>query len=221
MQKKYLMLIFFIVIAIAYYLQQSYLSLILLKEKIDFIKLYFEYNPTLTILGFSLIYIIITGLSIPGASVLSLCAGALFGTFTGSIIVLFAATTGASLAFLSARYLFQNAVSQQYKHILDKVNDKLNKNEINYLLSLRLIPLFPFFLVNLVLGITKVTLQKFYILSFIGMTPGIILYVNAGKQLSSISSINDIFSIQTLTSFCLLGLFILIPIIFKKKKRKI
>ena len=149
----------------------------------------------------------------PGATVLTLAAGALFGLFTGAIVVSFASTIGATLAFLSSRFLLKNYVEKKFKKYIDPINQGIEKDGAFYLFTLRLIPVFPFFVINLVMGITKIKTLKYFIVSQIGMLAGTIVYVNAGLQLGSIDSLSGILSFKLMGSFALLGVF---PLIAKK-----
>ncbi|USD66639.1 TVP38/TMEM64 family protein [Vibrio sp. SCSIO 43136] len=152
-------------------------------------------------------YVAITALSIPGAAVVTLLAGALFGFGTGLLLVSFASTLGATLAFLSSRYLLKDWVQEKFGSKLDAINKGVERDGAFYLFSLRLIPVFPFFLINLVMGLTPISVAKFYIVSQIGMLAGTAVYVNAGTQLAQIETLSGIVSPAVLVSFALLGVF--------------
>lgn len=166
-----------------------------------------ESNLWLSIGIYFAVYVISTGLSLPGAAVLTLLGGALFGTLTGSIVVSFASTIGATLAFLVARYLARSFVSRRFSRLLDPINSGIARDGVFYLLTLRLIPLFPFFAINLVMGITKMPVRTYYWVSQLGMLPATIIYVNAGTQLAALESTQDILSPALLGSLALLGIF--------------
>ncbi|MEW6576959.1 MAG: TVP38/TMEM64 family protein [Pseudomonadota bacterium] len=164
-------------------------------------------NPLLYIGGFFLIYVIVTALSLPGAAIMSLMAGALFGVVTGTILVSFASTIGATLAFLSARFLLRDWVQSKFGERLKAIDDGIARDGAFYLFTIRLIPLFPFFVVNLLMGLTRIKTRTFYWVSQIGMFPATIVFVNAGTQISKIESTAGLLSPTLIGSFVLLGLF--------------
>ena len=169
--------------------------------------------PMASIAIYSSIYVLITGLSLPGATVLTLAGGAVFGWFTGTLIVSFASTVGASLAFLSTRYLLQEQVAGRFGPQMQTINQGIEKEGSFYLFALRLTPLMPFFVVNLSLGLTKMPLRTFAFVSQFGMLPGTILYVKAGVELGSIDSLSSIASPSLIVSFAAAGIF---PLFAKK-----
>ncbi|HEY5722648.1 MAG TPA: FAD-dependent oxidoreductase [Allosphingosinicella sp.] len=185
----------------------NYLTLETLKARRAELAQLLDERPLLLILGFFLFYVAVTALSLPGAAILTLAAGAIFGLLLGTFIVSLASTIGASLAFLSSRYLLRDWVKAKFGNRVDSIDRGIARDGPFYLLTLRLIPLFPFFLVNLAMGLTAMRLIPFFLTSMIGMLAGTILYVNAGTQLASIESSRDIFSLALLGSFVLLGLF--------------
>ena len=164
-------------------------------------------NPLLYIGGFFLIYVIVTALSLPGAAIMSLVAGALFGVVTGTILVSFASTIGATLAFLSARFLLRDWVQSKFGERLKAIDDGIARDGAFYLFTIRLIPLFPFFVVNLLMGLTRIKTRTFYWVSQIGMFPATIVFINAGTQISKIESTAGLLSPTLIGSFVLLGLF--------------
>ncbi len=159
------------------------------------------------------IYIMVTALSLPGAAVMTLAGGALFGLLTGTVVVSFASTIGATLACFVSRFLLRDWVQTKFGDRLGAVNEGIVREGGFYLFTLRLIPVFPFFVINLVMGLTKMPLRTFYWISQVGMLPGTIVYVNAGKELARIDSLAGILSPRLLVSFALLGIF---PIVVKK-----
>jgi uncharacterized membrane protein YdjX (TVP38/TMEM64 family) len=163
-------------------------------------------------------YIAITAFSIPGAAVVTLLGAALFGFWTSLLLVSFASTIGATIAFLSSRYLLREWVQGKFGNKLGAINEGVEKDGSFYLFSLRLIPVFPFFLINLLMGLTPMTIARFYLTSQVGMLPGTAVYLNAGTQLATIDSLSGIVSPTVLASFALLGLF---PIIAKWVMSKI
>ncbi|MEC9374955.1 MAG: FAD-dependent oxidoreductase [Pseudomonadota bacterium] len=177
------------------------------------ISLWLNSNYWLALAGFFTLYIGITALSIPGAALMSLIAGALFGTVTGTLVASFASTIGASLAFLLSRYLFQKLTERKLSRYIKKINKGIRKEGNFYLFAIRLVPLFPFFVINAVMGLTRIPLTNFYWVSQLGMFPATLVFVNAGTQISNISKTQDILSWQLLSSFLLLGIF---PLITKR-----
>ena len=175
-----------------------------------------EYNasyPLYTALIFFITYVAVTGLSLPGAAVMTLAGGAIFGLLKGTLLVSFASTIGATLAFLASRYLFRKSLQQRFATRLQVINQGIEKDGAFYLFTLRLVPAFPFFIINIVMGLTPIKTLTFFLVSQIGMLAGTIVYVNAGTQLAQIGTLTDIFSPELIISFTLLGVF---PLISKK-----
>jgi uncharacterized membrane protein YdjX (TVP38/TMEM64 family) len=170
------------------------------------------------------VYILVTSLSLPGAAIMTLAAGALFGLLIGTIVVSFASTIGATLACFISRFVLQDWVQGRFGNKLKEVNDGIAREGTFYLFTLRLIPVFPFWLINLIIGLTKMSLRTFYWVSQVGMLAGTMVYVNAGKELAKIDSLSGILSPGLIISFALLGLFPLIVrkvlSIYKIKKKK-
>lgn len=164
-------------------------------------------NPVLNIAGFFILYVAVTGLSIPGAAIMSLVAGALFGVVIGTIIVSFASTMGATLAFLSARFVLRDWVQGKFGERLRAIDEGLEKDGAFYLFTLRLIPVFPFFVINLLMGLTRIKTRTFFWVSQLGMLPATIVFVNAGTQISRIESTSGLLSPTLIASFVALALF--------------
>ncbi|WP_394127248.1 TVP38/TMEM64 family protein [Vibrio hepatarius] len=175
-------------------------------------------NFVVAVLTYFLAYVAITAFSIPGAAVVTLLGGALFGFSTGLLIVSFASAIGATLAFLSSRFLLRDWVQGKFGEKLSAINNGVKKDGAFYLFSLRLIPVFPFFLINLLMGLTPISTARYYVVSQLGMLPGTAVYINAGTQLAQIDSLSGIASPTVLASFALLGLF---PVIAKWVMAKI
>jgi dihydrolipoamide dehydrogenase len=192
---------------------EQYLTLEYVKSQQQIIDQYYAENRVLTLVGFFLLYVVITGASLPGAAVLTLTGGAIFGLATGLILVSFASTIGASIAFLVSRYLFRDAVQTRFGNSLKAINDGIDKDGPFYLFALRLVPAFPFFVINLVMGLTSLRLWTFFWVSQLGMFAGTVVYVNAGTRLAQIESASGIFSVEILLSFLLLAM---LPFIGKK-----
>lgn len=179
---------------------------------------YYAAHKLVMAAGFMLIYIIQTALSLPGAAILSLAAGAIFGSVMGTVYANIAATIGATLAFLVTRYLLRDLVLDKFGSKLEGMNRELEERGFNYLLFLRLVPLFPFFLINLAAGLTRLPLRTFIFGTMLGIIPGGFVFVNAGASLATIDSLSGIASPRVLGSFVLLGLFALIPVLYNKFK---
>lgn len=162
-------------------------------------------NYFIAMLAFFLLYCTITGLSLPVAPILSLLAGALFGRFVGTGIVLVAATVGATLAFLSSRFLFRDWVERRFGSRLETFNRGVDSDGAYYLFTLRLVPLFPFFLINLGMGLTTMRTWTYFWVSLIGMLPGTFVYVNTGQALAALKEPRDILSVEVMVAFALLG----------------
>jgi len=208
-------------IALFFYLDlDRYLSLEVLKANHRALLEYRANHAVAMVAGFMLLYIVQTALSLPGAAILSLAAGAIFGTIMGTFYANISATIGATLAFLVTRYLLRDAVLRKFGPQLEGINREMEIRGFNYLLSLRLVPVFPFFLINLAAGLTRLPLRTFILTTMIGIIPGGFVYVNAGASLASISSLSGIASPRVLGAFTLLGLFALLPALYGKLKKK-
>jgi pyruvate/2-oxoglutarate dehydrogenase complex dihydrolipoamide dehydrogenase (E3) component/uncharacterized membrane protein YdjX (TVP38/TMEM64 family) len=164
-------------------------------------------NPWAAVLWFFALYVLITGLSLPGATILALAAGAIFGWAAGTLIVSFASTAGATAAFLLARFLLRDWVQERFGERLEAVNRGVRRDGAFYLFGLRLVPIFPFFVINLLMGLTPMRPSTYAWVSQIGMLPGTMVYVNAGTQLGSLTSLSSIVSPELLGSFALLAVF--------------
>jgi len=189
---------------------QSYLTLETLKAQQASIETYRSNYPGMAVAVYALIYIAVTGLSLPGAAILTLAGGAVFGLLWGTVIVSFASSIGATLAFLAARFLFRDAVKARFGERLQAIDAGVAKEGALYLFTLRLVPVFPFFVINLAMGLTNLKTQTFYWVSQVGMLAGTIVYVNAGTQLGQLKSLSGILSPGLIGSFVLLGIFPLI-----------
>jgi uncharacterized membrane protein YdjX (TVP38/TMEM64 family) len=201
-----------------YFDLKSYLTLAVLKTNRHQLLDYYAAHNLIMVAGFMAIYILQTALSLPGAAILSLAAGAIFGSIMGTVYANIAATTGATLAFLVTRYLLRDIVLNKFGSKLEVMNRELEERGFSYLLFLRLVPLFPFFLINLAAGLTRISLRTFFFGTMIGIIPGGFVYVNAGASLATIDSLSGIASPRVLGSFALLGLFPLIPVLYNKVK---
>ena len=204
-------------------LQPSQLSLFLILANISALSTsrrnqasfdqHYAENPFLTIAIFFAVYVAVTALSIPGAAIMTLAGGALFGLSTGLLIISFASTIGATLAFLFSRFLLRDYIQSKFSQQLESINKGIEKEGAFYLFTLRLVPILPFFVINLGMGLTPIKAWTFYWVSQLGMLAGTAVYVNAGTQLGQLESLSGILSPGILFSFVLLGVF---PLIAKK-----
>ncbi len=185
----------------------QYFNLQTLKAQQATIEVYRSAHPGLAAAIYSALYILITALSLPGAALMTLAGGAVFGLGWGTLLVSFASSAGATLAFLTARFLLRDWVSQRFGQRLQSVDEGIRREGAFYLFTLRLVPVFPFFLVNLLFGLTAMKARTFYWVSQLGMLAGTVVYVNAGTQLARIDSLSGIVSPALLGSFVLLGFF--------------
>ncbi|MDN3647369.1 TVP38/TMEM64 family protein [Reinekea marina] len=191
----------------------QWLTLEQLKSQQAALEGYRANNPILVALIYMLTYIVIAALSLPGSAIMTLSGGAIFGLTLGTGLALVSATIGATFAFLIARFLLKDWVQTKFGDRIGAINQGINKDGAFYLFSLRLVPVFPFFVINVVMGITTLKVWTFFWVSLIGMLAGAAVYANAGTQLAKIDSLGDIASPAILLSFVLLGIF---PILAKK-----
>ncbi len=194
-----------------YFQLGQYLSLDALKHSRDTLNANYQANPVVFLSLFFIAYVLCTALSIPGAAtILTIAAGAMFGVLLGTVLVSFASTIGATLAFLTARYLLRDFVQARFGDRLVAINEGMRRDGALYMLTLRLLPIFPFFAVNLLAGLTSISTARYFVFSQIGMLAGTVVYVNAGTQLAAINKVSDILSPSLLMGFVLLGIFPLI-----------
>ncbi|MFC1821941.1 TVP38/TMEM64 family protein [Thermodesulfobacteriota bacterium] len=192
---------------------ESYFSLEYIKASQEqFQALYSQYQ-LLIISAYFLLYVLVTAFSLPGTAVLTLTGGALFGFWIGVATVSFASTIGATLACMVARFVFRDWVQEKFGDKLTPINEGVEKEGAFYLFTMRLVPIFPFFVINLLMGLTRMPLRTFYWVSQAGMLAGTAVFVNAGKELAKIDSLAGILSPSLLISFIILGVF---PIMVKR-----
>jgi len=213
--KKILLLVTVALLAIGFFALDlnQYLTLEGMKASLGHFEAQRAASPFGVGLTFFAVYVVATALSLPGAVILTLAAGALFGLTVGTVIVSFASSIGATLAFLASRYVLRDAIQRRFGDRLKAMNEGMAKDGMLYLFTLRLVPIFPFFLVNLLMGLTPVGTLSYYWVSQLGMLAGTLVYVNAGTQLAQITSLSGIVSPGLLISFALLGVF---PMLAKK-----
>jgi uncharacterized membrane protein YdjX (TVP38/TMEM64 family) len=192
---------------------QQYLNLNYLKDSRNYFTELYTDKPGMVIGSYMLTYILITALSLPGATILTLAGGALFGLANGVIIVSFASSIGATIACFTARFLLRDWIQKKFSNKFEIINQGIAREGAFYLFTLRLIPVFPFFMINLVMGLTRMSLFTFYWVSQVGMLAATIVYVNAGKELAKLKSLSGILSPSLLGAFVILGIF---PLVVKK-----
>ncbi|HHA2010025.1 TPA: TVP38/TMEM64 family protein [Enterobacter mori] len=166
-----------------------------------------ELAPLRSALTYFIIYVVVSALSIPGAAILTLLGGALFSLWEGVLLVSFASTLGATLAMLASRYLLRDGVQRRFTLQMKTVNAGMARDGSGYLFALRLMPLFPFVLVNLLMGLTRITVRRYWWVSQVAMLPATVVFLNAGRELGRVTSLRDILSPGMLFAFTLLGLF--------------
>lgn len=203
----------------------QYLNLAYIKSQQQIINDFYALNPVKTGLIFFISYILITGVSLPGAGIMTLAGGAIFGVIWGTILVSFGSVFGATMAFLIARYLFHDYVQEHFGKYLKPINRGIEKEGNLYLFTIRIVPIFPFFIVNTLMALTPIKTLNFALVSQIGMLIPTIIFVNAGTQLARIESPGDVLSPELILSFVLLGLFPFIAkktlTVIKKKQNKV
>lgn len=199
---------------------RHYLSLEFVQSRLDLIQGYREANPGKALLMYAIVYILVTAASIPGALVLTLVGGAIFGFAVGSLVVVVSATIGATIAFLLARYLFGDLVASRMGERLGAIRENLRREGALYLFSMRLVPVFPFFAVNLLMGLTPIRTLTYSLVSLVGMAPGSMVFVNAGTQLARLESVKGLLSPTMIASFTLLGVFPYVAKYFLRLLRK-
>ena len=212
---KIIILAFFVLAVAGYKIFNlgDYLSLSYIKESQHNFKALYADHTAVVIGVYFLVYILVTSLSLPGAAVMTLAGGALFGLLRGTIIVSFASTIGATIACFVSRFILRDWVQAKFGEKLRTVNNGIEREGPFYLFTLRLIPIFPFWIINLVLGLTNMPFRTFYLVSQVGMLPATIVYVNAGEELAKIDSLAGILSPGLIMSLVMLGL---LPLVAKK-----
>jgi len=223
-KKRILLLILFIavIVLIRFSAIGDYITFENLKKNREILFAFTKENYLISIILYIIIYILVVAFSIPGAAVLTLAGGFLFGTLLAMLCVNIGATAGAALAFVLARYLIGKQIQNRYESQLRTLNEQIDKNGSRYLLTLRFLPIFPFFLINFLSGLTKVPLKTFIWTTSLGILPGSAVYAFAGQQIGTINSLIGILSKKVLIAFALLALFTLLPIIlnYAKKRKK-
>ena len=215
--KILLLLLFAVAVGAFFYFDLGrYLSLEAVKANRDGLLAFTEAHSVTAVALFIAGYCLLVAVSLPGAVFMTLAGGFLFGSLLGTIYVNLGATSGATLAFLAARYLLRDWVEARFGSRIGAIQEGFSENAFSYLMTLRLIPLFPFFLVNLVSGLTRVNLATYVTATAIGIVPGSFVYAYAGRQLGTIDSLKEIASPHVLLAFTLLGLLTLVPMVYRK-----
>ncbi len=208
-----------LVVLFLYFDLGKYFTLSSLKANHTMLVQFYKQHRSVTVIIFIIIYVVQSALFLPGAGVLTLAAGSVFGVFLGTFYVNIGATIGAVVAFLVARYLLHDLIQKRFGPRLKKINSELETKGFHYLLFLRFIPIFPFFLINLGASLTRMPLRTFIAATVVGMVPASFVYCNAGASLATINSINEVASPRVIGAFALLGIFALIPVIYQKIKK--
>ena len=220
---KYIIFLFILILISIFLFSdlKGYFTLSYVKQNLMNFRLLYKENILLFSLTFSLIYIMTSALSLPFATLLTLLSGYIFGLTFGTFIVSLCSTVGASIAFLTSKFLFYEYIQKRYKKQMVTINNEFINEGIFYIFALRLVPVFPFFVVNIVTSLLPIKLSTFFWISLLGMFPATLVYVNAGNELSEINSFSDILSFQVLVSFSLIGILPLtIKFLLKKIRRK-
>ncbi len=221
-RKRIFLLIFFIAVIAVIRLSplSDYLTFDNVKKNREVLLAFTGENYLFSVFLYIAAYVLVVALSIPGGAVLTLVGGFLFGTLPAVLYVNAGATVGAAFAFLTARYLLGDRLQHKYEHQLARFNEEITRNGVRYLLTLRFIPVFPFFLINFLSGLTKVPLKTFIWTTSLGILPGSAVYAFAGQQIGTINSLKEILSEKVLIAFVLLALFTLFPIILNYARGK-
>ena len=214
-------LVFFLIIITGYLIDlDKVLSFSMIKNTYQDIQTLVNKNYTFYLLIFFILYVIVTAFALPISLLKTLLAGALFGFWPGLILVSFASSIGSTFCFLFSRYALRNYTQVKFGKYLEKVNKGVDQDGWLYLLFLRLSPIFPFFIINLVFGLTKMRALEFYLVSQVGMFIGTAIFVNAGVQIGNLNSIEEILTLKVIMSLTLIGIFpLLIKFIYKKLKK--
>jgi uncharacterized membrane protein YdjX (TVP38/TMEM64 family) len=219
--KVFFGLIFFLIVVASYFIDLSEIvSFSIIKDTYQDIQLLVNKNYILSFVLFFILYVIVTAFALPISLLQTLLAGALFGFWAGLILVSFASSIGSTFCFLFSRYALRNYTQDKFGKYLEKANKGIETDGWLYLLFLRLSPIFPFFIINLVFGLTKMRALEFYLVSQVGMFMGTAIFVNAGVQIGNLNSIEEILTLKVITSLTLIGIFpLLVKFIYKRLKK--
>ncbi len=216
--KKVFILLVFIGGFFAFFLLDGdqYFNFSTLKANRDSLLAYSLNHYGIILIASIVVYTVSTALSLPVATILSLTIGFLFGLWVGTAIILLSATLGATLVFLAARYVFAEAISRRMGTMAKRLISEFHRNDFNYLLFLRLVPLFPFWLINLATAFTPIKVRTYVLATAIGIIPGALVFTNLGQSLAKIDSPDQLLSFKTVSALILLGIFALVPVFVKK-----
>ena len=218
--KKSLILLAVIALLLGYYFfLAEHLTFAAIKAHQQQLQAFVASHYVLAIAAYVLSYTLVAALSLPIAALFTLLGGALFGVALGTLYAVIGATSGATLSFLGVRYLFGEQLQQRYEKQLAHFNKELEQQGIFYLLSLRLFAVIPFFLINILAGLTNVSVRTFVLTTLVGIIPGAFVYAYAGQRLASLESMKDIVSPQVIIAFVLLGLLALVPVLIRKGRQ--
>ena len=211
---KVALLVLFVGVVVAFFALggQEYVSLEAIKANRDKLLAFTESHYVAALAIAFVVYVGVVAFSLPGGLLMSLTMGFIFGRWVGTVLVVFAATLGAAIVFLAARYIFADAARRRLGAWGEKINAGFTQNAFSYLLFLRLVPAFPFFLVNLAPAFTSIPLRTYVLATFVGIIPGSFVFVNLGQTLGRIESLQGLVSVETLGAFALLGVFALVPV---------
>ncbi len=219
---KLVLLALFVGVVVAFFALggQNYLTLDTIKANRDALLAFTQQHFAAALVIAFVVYAGATAFSLPGGLLMSLTTGFIFGRWVGTALVVAAATVGATLVFLAARYIFADAARRRLGALGERINAGFTENAFNYMLFLRLVPVFPFFLVNLAPAFTSIPLRTYALATLIGIVPGTFVFVNLGQTLGRIDSLMGLVSVETLGAFALLGVFALLPVLLKKLKSR-
>ena len=198
-----------------------FITLESIQKNLSFLQAQRRGNSAFFLSVFILIYVVITSLSIPGTIILTLMSGAIFGVVPGTFYSTFSSTVGATIAFLMSRYIFQKSVKKKFEDKFSSINSKMKENGNLYLLTLRIIPISPYVLVNMLMGLTNIRTLNFFVLTFIGMLPGTFIYVYTGKKILQIKRVADVMSPEIILALFLIGIAPIIIRLFRKPDKLI
>lgn len=212
LRKRLFLVLFIVTLLIAFRLSglHEIITLEELQRSHSMLVAYYEAHPLWSLLWYMILYTLLTAFSVPGAVILTLGGAAVFGFWPALFVVSIASTAGAVLACIVARYVLRDWVIQKFDNIMPKIDAGIKRDGAWYLFSIRLVPIFPFFVVNLLMGLTSIPLRTYAWASQLGMLPGTAIYVYAGQELARIRSVQDIFSIEIMIAFTLVALFPLV-----------
>ncbi len=217
MKKRIILAVVVLALMCYYFFLSEYLTFATLKSYQHTLQAYVDEHYVLSVLLYILSYTLVVALSLPVAALFTLLGGSLFGVLWGALYAVIGATTGATLLFLMVRYVVGEQLQQRYKERLIRFNKELEVKGQYYLLSLRFFAVIPFFILNILAGLTNITVRTFIVTTLVGILPGAFVYAYAGQSLATLESARDILSTNIIIAFVLLGLLALVPVLMRKK----